>query len=416
MESYKDISQAILNEIRQLGVLAQERTSKGLLTHLDMAREKLRSDNFHIVVMGQFKRGKTTFINSLLGEQILPSSVVPLTSINTILRYGGQLKAEVHYCNDRVEEIGVDEIARFVTEKENPENCLNVKRVDIFHPSSYLKEGLCLVDTPWTGSTYLHNDEMAHSYLAHADAVVFMISADPPISKVELDFLEEIKEYVRKIFFVQNKIDYLNDSEREESLHFNRSVLVDVLGEDSVEIFPLSAKKALKARQTDDAELLDESRLSSFLARLDEFLLKEKGLLLLESILKNLHKVVTEEIAAIELEESLLTGPLGELEEKIKQFEEQMVLIKRERDEILYLIDGDFNALVKDVLDEHIEEFKNQMAEPLLQRYNTFFDDNRDLSGFALAEKLNEFIKEVIRESFTSWRQKEEKHLSESLK
>ncbi len=416
MNEYKYIHDTILAQINQLIDNSMAESTSSFENRLRTLREKLDSEHFHIVVMGQFKRGKTTFINSLLETEVLPSSVVPLTSINTILRYGDQLKAVVHYLDGNSREIEVGELPLYVTEKENPENRLGVSRVEVFFPSPYLKDGVCLVDTPGTGSTYLHNDEMAYSYLLHADAVIFMISADPPVSRLELDFLHRIRGHVRKVFFVQNKIDYLEDHEREESINFNREVISEALGLDSVEIYPLSAKMALKGAKESDKAMLERSGLSNFVSRLEDFLMREKGRILLESNIKNLLKALDDEFSALELEKSLLNHPLEELEEKIQAFHEQMELIKREKEEIRFLIDGEYKRLIRDTLDVHVEEFKAQMTEPLLQRYEAFFDENAHLPGHALADALGKFIQDEIRELFTDWRYAEEKRLSEEFK
>jgi hypothetical protein len=416
MEGYQEISTEILRNISTLLLLGEKRNSGEFSQRLRALKEKLLADHFHIVVMGQFKRGKTTFINSLLGSDILPSSVIPLTSVNTILRYGERPEAEVHYLDGRREKISPDRIAAFVTEKENPENRLQVKVVEVFIPSPYLKDGVCFVDTPGVGSTFLHNDQMAYSYLAHADAVIFMISADPPISRSELAFLHDIRALVGKVFFVQNKIDYLDEVEREESLKFNAQVISEALGTDKVEIFPLSAKTALKASLQGDQELLEKSLLPAFIRRLNLFLLQEKGALLLQSNLKNLLKILSDEIAGNELERSLLLRPLEELQDRISLFEEEMRLLRREKEEIIYLIEGDFKRILKEGLDLHVEEFKKRAIPSLLQRYEDFCAENADLGGSSFQKSLGEFIKQLILDSFTEWRLEEERNLSEEFK
>ena len=111
-------------------------------------KEKLTLEQFNLVVMGQFKRGKSTFINALIGAKILPTSIVPLTSIVTILRYGQESRAVVRYLDEKEEEIHLSDIPKFVTEKQNPRNKLRVKEVEVFYPSDYLKDGVRIIDTP----------------------------------------------------------------------------------------------------------------------------------------------------------------------------------------------------------------------------------------------------------------------------
>ena len=89
---------------------------------LEELGDKIRNNVFNLVVLGQFKRGKTTLINALLGAEILPTAVVPLTSIATILRYGDELGIKVYYNDDSVEEISPEDLPQCVTEKGNPRN------------------------------------------------------------------------------------------------------------------------------------------------------------------------------------------------------------------------------------------------------------------------------------------------------
>src|SRR5712691_3520238 len=95
---------------------------------------KLADERFVVVVAGEFKRGKSTLINALLGQEVLPTAVVPLTSIVTAVTWGSEPRAEVRFADGRVEQIDARDLARFVTERENPENRLGVDRVLVRHP------------------------------------------------------------------------------------------------------------------------------------------------------------------------------------------------------------------------------------------------------------------------------------------
>lgn len=415
MSSYKEIRESIIAIIRQLETDSASAASRALSDGLGEVRRKLEAENFHVVVMGQFKRGKTTFVNCLLGAEVLPNSVVPLTSINTVIRYGERVRATVHFLDGRTEEIGVDSLPDFVTEKGNSENGLGVRYVEVFYPSPFLRDGVCLVDTPGTGSTYLHNDETAYSFLEHADAVIFMLSADPPISRSELDFLHRIRSNVRKVFFVQNKVDYLGSEDLEESLAFNHEVISEAVGLEEVVIHPLSAKTALKAAAAGDAALFERSGLPEFTAVLEEFLMREKGRLLLESCARKLWRLLEDEYASLEVGAALLKHPLDELQRKVSSFREQIESLRREREEVRFLIRGDHERLVKE-LDEEVERFKGGLTEPLLGRLDAFLERNVKLSGSALDAAMSEFIRTMITEAFISWRHAQEERLSEAFR
>ena len=184
MFDYPQLRDGLFGIVAQLDGTVRDVTSKSLVE----TRTKLEEEAFNLVVLGQFKRGKSTFINSLLGESILPTAIIPLTSVVTILRYGPKLKVEVEYLNGRLEEIDLAGLPAFITERENPQNKKAVKEVTVFYPSQYLKGGVRIIDTPGAGSVYSHNTEAAYAYLPYVDAGIFVISADPPFPGASISF------------------------------------------------------------------------------------------------------------------------------------------------------------------------------------------------------------------------------------
>ncbi len=116
-----------------------------------MVKEQLLANCFNLVILGQFKRGKTTLINSLIGKEILPSSVVPLTSIVTILKYGEEVRCLVSMDDGNEKKIRIEELSDYVTEKGNPKNIRGVRCARIAYPSPFLEKGILLVDTPRSG-------------------------------------------------------------------------------------------------------------------------------------------------------------------------------------------------------------------------------------------------------------------------
>ncbi len=179
-----------------------------------MLRERLSSGQLHLAVMGQFKRGKSTLINALLGAEILPDGVLPVTLVPVFLHYGPQPEFEIRFANGRApERYCVERLGDFVNEANNPKNRENVSRVDLFYPADLLQRGIVLIDTPGIGSTLQHNTDTTLDFLPRCDAAVVVLSADPPITAAEVAFLQQLQPHVARLFFVLNKIDYL-DSEQ----------------------------------------------------------------------------------------------------------------------------------------------------------------------------------------------------------
>jgi tRNA U34 5-carboxymethylaminomethyl modifying GTPase MnmE/TrmE len=220
MFNYGQIKSNLFMVVERLNGAVREKT----VGTLSEVRAKLEHEAFNLVILGQFKRGKSTFINALLGEPILPTAIVPLTSVVTILRYGPKLRVEVHYVDDRRQEVDLYELPAHITEKGNPRNKKGVKEVTVFYPSEYLKAGVRIIDTPGAGSVYSHNTDVAYAYLPHVDAAIFVVSADPPLSNSEHQFLKDVRSFVDKLFFVLNKIDQVSNDDRIESLEFTARI------------------------------------------------------------------------------------------------------------------------------------------------------------------------------------------------
>jgi GTPase Era involved in 16S rRNA processing len=102
---------------------------------------------------------------------------------------------------------------RFVSEEANPKNQLGIDRVELFYPSPLLSPGIVLIDTPGVGSTLRHNTDTALRVLSECDAAMFVISVDPPITELEIEYLQQIKPKAAKLLYVLNKIDYVHPTE-----------------------------------------------------------------------------------------------------------------------------------------------------------------------------------------------------------
>jgi Dynamin family len=161
------------------------------LSVLKALRERLVEQRLQVAVLGQFKRGKSTFLNALIGEPVLPTGVVPLTAIATFMHWAAASAIRISFldgrtpCEPSVANAGQlrEQLSYFVTEEANPHNGLRVARVDVFHPAAILRRGIVLIDTPGVGSTLHHNTDAALEVLPECDAAFFVLSVDPPVTR-----------------------------------------------------------------------------------------------------------------------------------------------------------------------------------------------------------------------------------------
>jgi GTP-binding protein EngB required for normal cell division len=291
---------------------------------------RLREERCHLAVLGQFKRGKSTLVNALLGEAVLPSAVIPLTSIPTFLRGGDELRARVLFDNGRPEEIcqATDAgelaafLARFVTESANPHNRLGVRMVEAAHPAPLLRGGMALIDTPGIGSTFRHNTEATVNFLPQCDAALFVVSADPPITEVEVEFLKLARPRLARLFFILNKIDYLDLEERRAAVDFLQQVLCEQVGFSvPPPIFCASARQGLAARCNQDSAAWESSGLAQIEHRILEFLLTEKTGVLTQALSRQADDILADIQRRLRLMAQSLRLPQLELEERIRVFD-----------------------------------------------------------------------------------------------
>lgn len=340
---------------------------------LDELEKRLAQGRFHLAVLGQVKRGKSTLLNALLGEDVLPSSVVPLTALPTFVQYGEQRLIRVRYNDSRPDTFMKGEptqwlnkqLMGFVTEDANPKNTKGVLQVEITHPAAILRD-VVLIDTPGIGSTYRHNTEATMNFLPQCDAALFVISADPPITEVEVAFLKEIRSRIGRLFFVLNKVDYLTDAERETAVGFYRTVLARDAGIDAgTRIFPTSARKGLLAKESGDVQQWEESGLAEVFDHLITFLAREKNRVLRDAIGRKTLDIFHDVDLQIGLETRALELPLAQLEARISLFDTKIAEAKEQRIHAQDILTGDHKRMYAQ-LEAYIENLRIPFRERLL--------------------------------------------------
>jgi GTPase SAR1 family protein len=374
-------------------------------------RSKIESNRFHLVVVGQFKRGKTCLINALIGADILPVAVIPLTSIVTVLTYGDALSMQVHFEDGRVEVIQTGALADYVTETGNPKNERRVKEVLIHYPSPYLRDGVRLIDTPGVGSVYLHNTDVAYEYLPKCDAALFLLSVEQPASQAELDFLKDVREHSGKIFFLLNKIDYLSEPEIDESVAFSRRVLSEAM-ETDVRVFPVSAKLALQGELEGAEQERLRSRLPAFSRVLDHFLVHEKGRILLLAASSQLLRALSQDRLAVELELKSLGAPIEELHRKIELVQAKGAEIASEKERIGVLLNRELERVLLETLDPEITRFKGELLGRMSDELKRLFDDHRELPPRELDALLESYVVGEVENTYRAWRLSLEKKVA----
>jgi GTP-binding protein EngB required for normal cell division len=208
---------------------------------LASCRSAVAQDEITIAIVGRFKAGKSSFLNHFLGRSLLPVGVVPVTTVITEIRFGPTERAEVRFLEGRVKEVSLNEIERYVSERENAENHKRVATIRVELPSLARFQGLTFVDTPGLESVLAHNTEAALSWLPNVGFALVAVSVDPPLSQQDIELLENLYQYTPSVSILLTKVDLLSAEERSEVLDFIRTQLAKSLGR-SPDIFPYSVR------------------------------------------------------------------------------------------------------------------------------------------------------------------------------
>ena len=232
------------DRLAAISQLAGEVGASDIAADAGTLNERLAEGRFYVACVGQFKRGKSTLLNALVGQPLLPVGVVPITAAVTVLRYGERVRARVRLRTEW-QDIAPSALASYVSEEQNPANEKGVSGVEVFVPNSLLASGMCLVDTPGIGSVITANTEATKAFVPHIDAALVVIGADPPISGDEVALIEQVAKHAHELIVVLNKADRLTETERREATAFARKVLAQRLGKLIGPIFEVSATERL---------------------------------------------------------------------------------------------------------------------------------------------------------------------------
>jgi GTP-binding protein EngB required for normal cell division/uncharacterized coiled-coil protein SlyX len=241
----------------------------------DLVR-KLREDRFHLVVVGEFNHGKTTFVNALLGSHALAVGVTPTTAAIHQIRWAASPEAFVVTVNGERRALPFEEAKSFAVGGRAPAQDLD--HLEIGYPAPLLQERILLVDTPGVNDLSLQRADITYSYIPRADAVLFLLDAGQILKESERVFLSDklLKASRDKIVFVITKWDLLSSDEQREALAYARAHL-STLVRDPV-VFPVSAEAALGGPR-------GASGIPELIAHLTRFLAEERGRILLDNAL-----------------------------------------------------------------------------------------------------------------------------------
>lgn len=346
---------------------------------LEVLRDRLAEARLQVAILGQFKRGKSTVVNALLRDPLLPTAVVPATAIPTFITWDAAPRIRVTFQdNQPAEETRPEDaeaireqLSRWVTEEGNPVNHRGVKRVDLFVPAEVLRGGIVLIDTPGIGSTLRHNTEAALQVLPECDAALFVVSADPPITEAETAYLRNIQPQVARLFFVLNKMDYLGTQEQGAAIGYLRNALCRMGGSlAEADIFPISARQALAAIASGDNAAFEASGLPRLEREILVRLSGEKANALRASVRIKAKSLLDHALADLALKVRALELPLEDLEQRARTLQQTLHETQTQRQSAQDMLEGDRRRALEE-LERQAESLRREAQlrlDSLVQR------------------------------------------------
>ena len=369
----------------------------------ELMKEIAREEAF-IVVVGEFNHGKTTFVNSLMGEKILPMGILPTTAtINIIGR--GERKLEVHYKDATSKAIELDELDSFIG--DHPVE--NIEMITVQHPDVPFAAPYYMVDTPGLNDLNKTRSDVSYGFIPKADVVFFLLKAEQPISGTELSFLEDtlLEEGLNNIVFVMNFAEEIDDEdELEEMIEDLSTKLKSIKGLESPVIIPYDAYEVLfngnqhylntietviSDFQAKGSKTLRQNRYRSLLERIDQtFVLEKEECLQLTQLKSN---EVIDLQTWLSFNEQQMQEVLVQVNEyvaeqirEIKVMADKSIAFHQEewRSEVTHIIDrysgpsNQFAQLVETDINRYLARERKYWLERYLPKVNILIEKVRD--------------------------------------
>ncbi|MEZ4369034.1 MAG: dynamin family protein [Kofleriaceae bacterium] len=392
--------------IARLGQLAEVADAVGMVS---LARDirttripKIEAERFHLVILGEFNHGKSTFVNALLGADLLPAGITPTTaSINHVV-HADAPSARVVLTDGSPRELAPTELKEWVTVAGG--RAAEVAYVELGYPSELLRNNVVLVDTPGVNDLNEQRAEVTYGYVPRADAVVFLLDAGQALKDSEREFLRSrvLESAKDRLIFVLGKMDLLSDDERAAVVGYVRTGL-GALVPDPV-LFPLSAKAWLGSRDPG-------SGMPALLAHLDTYLAQDRAQVLIDNAAADAARTAAYLEANLGVRMASFELDLGELEDRIAQVRTQLDTSKRRLDELHVRIDADAGAIKAQIaldVDAFARAFVAALPAQLdaadagdIQKYLPGFIEDKfkewaELEGAKLAAMMERLAEEVI--------------------
>lgn len=403
LEHHKQAKREIIARLQQLADVAEAVGMTTLARDIRNTRiPKLEAERFHLVVLGEFNHGKSTFVNALLGQDVLPTGITPTTaSINHVV-YADTPRAHVRLLSGGETQIDPSQLKDWVTVAGG--HAGDVAFVELGFPSDMLKNNVVLVDTPGVNDLNEQRAEVTYGYVPRADAVVFLLDAGQALKDSEREFLRSrVLESARdRLIFVLGKMDMLSPDERSAVVDYVKKGLAQITPDPIV--FPLSARDWAKSKDP-------SSGMPELMQYFERFLARDRAQVILDNAATDAARTASYLENNLGVRMVAYDLDIGELEKRVGAVREQLDASKRKLDDLHVRIEADAGS-IKNQVELDLEGFAKSFVQALPMQIDSvdaddvktylpaFIEDKfkewAEIEGAKLAAMLEHLAEEVI--------------------
>ena len=387
-------SLSAVKSIQNEGVLQRE------LADLE---NKISQDYYMVVVLGEFKRGKSSFVNALLGKGLLPTDVLPETATINMLLYNESPALEVVYKDGHKEkgDVSLDFLRQFSANNAS-NKAESVNYIKIGYPMDVLENRVVLVDTPGVADLDDIRTDVTYGFIPQANAVIFLLDANTPLTKTEKEFIEDrlVPQGINDILFIVNKYDCVDDEEDEDFLEELNKRLTSVfkLGTkeaklNSFTLLPLSATMALQGMESGNSKLVAASGINEVRQHLWETLstgviAKRKQ----QYVKYKLHKVEQHIIQYLEMQMALNQAAIDELLLAQQTLQDEINDRQNRGSSIDSYVISIQDAIFA-ICDKSIQTFGNKLREDIMEQVDLYQGgDFKDFIEIHIARRIQKNV------------------------